>query len=369
LNYRRGSASKLISKLAALLAILAVRLPAQSNFPTLAAQADAARNADHLEEAAALYRKALALKPTWAEGWWDLGTILYDRDDYAGAADALHKAVDLNPRSATALAMLGLSESKIKRDHDALQHLKRALELGIAADPNIGRVVLYTQGTLLLNAGAFGQAQERLDTLARTGADQQELLLALGEAVLGIRPIDLSATASQDVILSAGQAEFLSARREVHSAFEAYTRLAQDFPKTHNVQFAYARFLLANHEDNRAVSAFRSELENTPQHLLARLGLAGILLNTDPAAGLPYALQAVQLAPALEEARYLLGALLLATKDLNKSIPELETARRQDPADSRVYFQLERAYTLAKRPQDAARARAQFTRLNNAKPE
>jgi predicted Zn-dependent protease len=356
-------------KLAALLAVLAVGLPAQSSFPTLAAQADAARNAEHLEEAAALYRKALALKPTWAEGWWDLGTILYDGDDYGGAVAALRKAVDLNPKSSTALAMLGLSEAKIERNQDALQHLKRALALGIAADPNLGRVVLYTRGTLLLNAGEFGQAQDTLDTLAREGADQQELLLALGESVLGIRPMDLSVAAPKEVVLSAGRAEQLAARREVHSAFEAYTRLAQDFPKTHNVQFAYARFLLANHEDDRAVSAFRSELENTPQHLLARVGLAGILLNTDPAAGLLYAQQAVQLAPALEEAHYLLGALLLATKDVNKAIPELETARRQDTADSRVYFQLERAYTLAKRPQDAARARAQFTRLNKAKPE
>ena len=39
------------------------------NFATLSAKAQAARDADRLDEAVTLYRKALALKPSWAEGW------------------------------------------------------------------------------------------------------------------------------------------------------------------------------------------------------------------------------------------------------------------------------------------------------------
>ena len=119
----------------------------------------------------------------------------------------------------------------------------------------------------------------------------------------------------------------------------------------------------------RALAAFRREIENSPQHLLARLGIAGILVETDPAAGLPYAQQAVELAPGLAEAHYLLGMLLLSTGALEKAIAELETAQHRDPADARVYFALGRAYAMAHRTKDAARARAEFARLSKENPK
>ena len=54
-----------------------------SDFTTLSARAEAAREAGRLDEAVSLYRKALALRPTWKEGWWALGTILYEQDAHA----------------------------------------------------------------------------------------------------------------------------------------------------------------------------------------------------------------------------------------------------------------------------------------------
>ena len=342
-----------------------------SGFDALAAQANEARESDRLDEAVVLYRKALVLRPAWAEGWWYMGTLLYDRDDYAGAANALRKAVELSPQSGNAVAMLGLSEAKLGRDGDALQHLERGRKLGVGGDEGLRRVMLYTQGTLLLTAGEFSKAQEALDLLARAGADQEELMEALGESVLGIRPGDLASadSAEREVVRRAGRAEHVAARGDVHAALAEYGRLAASAPQFHNVQFAYGRFLLANHFDGRAVEAFRREIENSPQHLLARLGIAGITVETDPAAGLPYAEQAVQLAPGLAEAHYLLGMLLLGTGAVEKAIVELETAEHKDPGDPRVYFALGRAYAMTHRMEDAARARAEFARLSKENPK
>ena len=81
-----------------------------ATFAQLSAQADAARDADRLDEAINLYRRALALRPSWAEGWWSLGTIYYDRDAYDKAAFAFQKLVALQPQNGTAQAMLGLCE-------------------------------------------------------------------------------------------------------------------------------------------------------------------------------------------------------------------------------------------------------------------
>lgn len=342
-----------------------------SGFNTLVEQADEARESDRLDEAIVLYRKALALRPAWAEGWWYLGTLLYDRDDYAGAASALRKAVELSPQSGNGDAMLGLCEAKLGRDGDALQHLQKGRALGVGGDERLRRVMLYTEGTLLLAAGEFSKAQEALDLLAREGADQEELMDALGESVLGIRPEDLASadSAKQEVVRRAGRAEHVAASGDLHAALAEYGRLAASAPKFHNVQFAYGRFLLANHFDDQAVAAFRREIENSPQHLLARLGIAGILVVTDPAAGLPYAEQAVHLAPGLAEAHYLLGMLLLGTGAVEKAIAELEAAEHKDPADPRVYFALGNAYAKAHRMEDAARARAHFARLTKENPK
>lgn len=340
-----------------------------ADFATIAAQANEARESNRLSEAVVLYRKALAMRPAWAEGWWYAGTLLYDQDDYAGAAHALQKAVELSPQSGNAMAMLGLCEAKLGRDRDALQHLEKGRTLGVGGDQSLRHVMLYTEGTLLLAAGEFGKAQETLDLLVREGADQQELTVALGESVLGVRPADPADSATRAVVLRAGRAEHAAAKGDVEAARAEYSRLAADAPKVRNVQFAYGRFLLANHLDEQAVAAFRREIENSPQHLLARLGIAGILLTTDPASGLPYAGQAVRLAPGLAEAHYLLGASLLGTGDLDKAIAELETAQHQDPTDPRIYFALGRAYAQANRMEDAARARAEFARLNKENPK
>jgi cytochrome c-type biogenesis protein CcmH/NrfG len=80
-----------------------------SNFAALAAKANAARDAERLDEALVLYRKALALRPRWPEGWWSLGTIEYDQNAYTEAVRAFQKVVALSPKNGTAYVMLGLS--------------------------------------------------------------------------------------------------------------------------------------------------------------------------------------------------------------------------------------------------------------------
>ena len=330
--------------------------------PDIAAQADAARDADRVEEAIRLYRKALAARPAWAEGWWSLGTLLYDRDSYRDAGEAFGKAVNLNPKAANAWVMLGLCEAKLGNNKAALGHIERGRAIDGGNDPRIRPVMLFTVGSLLLEAGEFGKAQEELDSLARDGAAQDEFITVLGCAVLGRKPCEKG-----ELVLRAGWAEHYAARHDVERAKQEYERLADDYPKTPGVQFALGRFLLANHMDDEAVQAFQREIDNSPNHLLARLGIAGIKASSDPAGGLPYARQAVELAPNLPEARYLLGLVLLNTGRAMDALPELETARRGNPSDSRVYFHLARAYTELNRKEDAARSRAEFVRLEKQK--
>jgi len=102
-----------------------------TQFKSLAEQAARASSENHLDEAVALYTKALALRPRWTDGWWSLGTIEYDQDHYAKAARDFEKLIALDGRNGTAHAMLGLCQFELGRDSLALKNLLAAEELGI----------------------------------------------------------------------------------------------------------------------------------------------------------------------------------------------------------------------------------------------
>ncbi len=337
------------------------------DFEQVAAQAERARSTNRIEEAIKLYRKALSLRPRWAEGWWYLGTLLYEQDAFADAAAAFGRATALSPKSATAWVMLGLSEFKLDHHDDALRHIQQGRRLGAGLDPQLRYVMLYHEGLLLLGNGEFEQAQETLGLLSQDGVENEELITALGLSVLRIRFSVLLAGDSslRERVRRAGWAEHLAAQKKFGEALIEYDRLGTDFPKAEGVQFAYGRFLILSNEDEKAIAAFKREIENSPNNLPARLWIADTKLRLkDAAGGLAHAEEAVKLYPKDPRGHLLLGLLLLDTGQTGQAITELEMAQRSVPNEPKIYFALGRAYARAGRKADAERARATFTRLN-----
>jgi tetratricopeptide (TPR) repeat protein len=341
------------------------RSPFPENFDQVAAQAEQARSTNRIEEAIELYRKALSLRPRWAEGWWYLGTLLYERDAFADAAVAFGQATALSPKVGTAWVMLGLCEFKLGRYGDALKHIQHGRRLGTGAEPQFNHVMLYHEGLLLLGKGEFERAQETLGLLSREEVENENLITALGLSVLRIRFSDLLAgdSALHQLVRRAGWAEHFAAQRKFDEALREYERLVTDFPKQPNLQYAYGKFLVLIHSDEKAVEAFQREIENSPDHVPARLAIADLKYRIDPAGGLRYAEEAVKLRPQLPEGHYILGLLLLDTDQTVRAITELETAQRSSPNEPKVYFALARAYARTNRKTDADRARATFARL------
>ena len=66
-----------------------------ANFESLARQATAARDQGKPEEAIRYYQQALQIHPDWQEGWWYVGTLLYDSNHFADAIPAFAKVVEL----------------------------------------------------------------------------------------------------------------------------------------------------------------------------------------------------------------------------------------------------------------------------------
>ena len=335
-------------------------------FASLAQRAAEARDADRFDEAVALYAKALALQPKWKEGWWSLGTIEYDQDHYAKAAQDFEKLTALDPANGTAHAMLGLCQFELSKDAQALKNLLAAEQLGVIKDEQLRHVALYHLGILQLRARKFGDAKETLDQLAKDRVRTKESITALGLAVLLVRPQDapIEGTPGSSVIGRAGEAEALLAARDFEQAKKTYAELTGEFPDYPNLHFAFGRLLLETNETDEAIEEFRKELKRDPQNVNSMLEIASVRYQVDSRDGLHYAEQAVKLAPGIPFAHYLLGVLRLDTGNAAGAVPELEVAQKAFPNESRVYFSLGNAYARVGRKAEAAKARAEFARLS-----
>jgi len=343
--------------------------PAQ-DFDVLSSQAGAARDADRIDEAITLYTQALAIKPQWAEGWWYLATLYYDRDNYNEAARAFKLTAQIQQKAGAPWAMLGLCEFQLARYDDALIHIQQGRQLGLGDNGELARVMRYHEGLLSILKGNFEVAQQTLSSLSYEGLKSEDLIVALGLASLRIgmtpKQVDINYP-DRDLIRRAGLAAHFAAQKNMSDAQREFDMLARDYGKIANVQYAYGLFMMTNRDDELAQAAFEREIQNWPKHVLARCQVANIKLrNKEIESGLKYAEDAVKMSPRLPLARYLLGRLLIEAGQNERAIQELETAAQMVPGEPKIFFALARAYTKANRKQDAQRARETFTKLSEA---
>ncbi|GAC1439022.1 MAG: hypothetical protein NVS1B11_33590 [Terriglobales bacterium] len=334
-------------------------------FNQLMARAKKASEENRLEEAARLYTRALIIQPKWAEGWWALGTLQYDQDQYAKAALDFGKLLALQPENGTAYAMLGLCEFELGREQRALQHIQKGKNIGLNKDVGLGNVVLYHEGVLLQRQGHFQAAQETLEELCLRGAQNDEVANILGMTMLRLTTKNPPPQGSVDaeVVVRIGRAECLAGQKKYDEARPYFDEVVKENPNYPNIHYAYGLFLLEVRDLAGGVEQLQQEVKNNPDHVFARLRIAAAEYKENSAAGIPYAEEVVKLAPQMGFAHYLLGLLLLDTNNYERALPELETAQKAFPREAKLYFALGSAYSRAGRKQDAARARAMFERL------
>lgn len=334
-------------------------------FERLKKQAEEAKDASQISEAVRLYRQILTRKAGWSEGWWYLGTLHYDSDQYALAEGAFRELTSREPKNAHGWAMLGLCEYRTRKFAAALDHLVRGRSLGLGDNEDLARVVRYHQA-LLLNAGRqFEAAQVLLNGFAVEQRESAQVLDALGMSVLRIPrlPEDLSEGQKQ-MVRDFGRAAFLAAARKREESGRLYSELETRYGKSPNVAYAYGVFLLTQKETDRALEFFKKELEQDPKHTASLLQLALNAINAGRfQEGLPYAQRAVTADPENFAGHYALGRIYTELDEIPKAVATLEKAAKIAPDAPSVYFVLSRAYARAKRPVDAARARTEFARL------
>ena len=343
---------------------------ASAAFDKASRAATEARTQNRGEDAIALYRQAVTLRPSWTEGWWFLGELLYDQDQYPEARDALRRLIALDPKSGPGFALLGLCEFETKEYDKSLNHIYQARRLGLGDDPQIRRVVLFHQLLLLTRRKEYEAAMQVLESVVKDGGAGESVIEAAG--LTGLRrpifPEDLPPE-DKDLIESAGRAVCAMAARDRVSAQKVFAELLAAYPNAPNVHYLYGQYLSANDHD-AALQEYQKELARNPKHteVLATIALE-YEARADLDTAISYARRAVEADGQFFGAHAVLGKLLAGNRHVEEAIKELEIARQQAPDSPQVHFLLATAYLLAGKKPEAAKERAEFARLKKLTSE
>ncbi len=344
--------------------------PQPPAFDQLAKRAAEAREANRLDEAVALYKKAVGLRASWAEGWWYLGSMYYETDRYPEGRDAYRKVIAIEPQRGDAWAMLGLCEYQTRDYGSAVQHLEKGSELGLGGNRNLANVVHYHRAILLNRFGHFEAALTDLLPFAQESNASPSVIEAFGVSALRMLflPHEIPPD-KRDVVLKAGWANYYFTAQRAEDARRAFEELVAAYPNESNVHYVYGLSLLQADSDG-ALREFRRELELTPAHVPARLQIAfEYLKRGEPESGLKPAQEAVELEPRLFIGHHALGRIYLEMGNLPKAIEELALTVKLAPESPQAHFALATAYARAGKTEEAARERAEFTRLDKLRKE
>jgi tetratricopeptide (TPR) repeat protein len=352
-----------LSLVAALSMMLApaARPGTEPSFDTLSRQAAEARDAKRLDEALALYKKALKLKPGWDEGWWEAGSIAYDRDEYAECAPDFHRLTALKPDLVPAWTMAGLCEYHL-RDYDAaLKSLRQTERLGFQESQELSRAARLHLALVLTKIGKYEEAVALLTDLTRIDKKTPEIIVAAG--IAGLRrpwiPPEVPES-SRDMVFKLGDAMGAAMEFDMKAAIEKFEVAVRDYPKEPDIHFRFGAVLVQQDYD-RGIQEIKKTLDLDPQHIPAMVSLASIYLKRDdPPAAREYAGRAVKLAPGDFATHVILGKVLLKTGDSTGAVRELELAVKLAPESPEPRINLASAYAKLGRMADAGRERKEF---------
>ncbi len=336
-----------------------------SGFESLVKKAEAAREADQTDEAVRLYKQVVRMKPTYAEGWWYLGTLFYEADQYADGRAAFRHVTGLKPEMALGWAMLGLCEFETKDFDSALAHLERADQLKIPSGQGFYDVSKYHFALLLIRSGRFEPAVKVIGDFARQGKDGPQFTEAMGLAALRkpLLPNELPPL-ERELVLDVGHAICDSAARRAAEAERDRLELLRKYPHTRQIHYLSGIMLLASDSD-KALEEWNAELAISPEHPQALVSIAAEYLKRgEYQTALPSAEKAVEVSPTYFAAHAILGQVLAeGDLDVSRGTHELETAVQLAPWQPQVHFALGTAYAKAGRKADAAKEREEFLRL------
>lgn len=220
-----------------------------------AAEADDGKTTDAIRDT----KRALKLQPSWKEGWWNLGTLQYEANQYQEAARSFEKVTGYAPKMGAAWALLGLCEFELKQYGPAMAHLEKAQALGLGEDAETAQVAGYHLALLLIRDGQFQRASSLLRDSFGTGTPSPQVQLSLGMALLHIPLLPAELDPSKDALVRA--AGDLATTEQFPPFIAAH-------PDTPFIHYEYGVRLKAAGHWSEALAQQHEEVKLTPWSLL-----------------------------------------------------------------------------------------------------
>jgi tetratricopeptide (TPR) repeat protein len=186
------------------------------------------------EQAIDHYRRAVDLRPDYAEAHYNLGRLLVEQGQLDDAIAHYEKAVAINPADAEAQNNLGVTLFGIGRADEAIAHYRKALEI----QPDYAEASCNLASALIAK-GDFDGAIARYTACLAAIPDQEEARYNLASALLRKGRIDEAIIQYQKVLEThpdsadahANLGSALLAKRRVRDAITEYTKALQIAPE------------------------------------------------------------------------------------------------------------------------------------------
>ncbi|MGH7996191.1 MAG: tetratricopeptide repeat protein [Opitutaceae bacterium] len=275
------------------------------------------------DEAAALFKRAVAADPNFAAPYTALGVTDWRKKDLQGAGLAFAKAAELAPlRSAKRLQYAQFERQTGKAD----QARAFLLDLTRKAPDYLPASVLLASMDESAKQCTDGEAL--MDKVLQRDPGYPEALLLGGR-----------------LKLEAGQAS--AAVTTLESAAKLYPRYPQ-------VQYELGEAYLAEGKTDQAVNCFNRAVLMAPDYADAALALARLKLRTgDPNSAVLVLRQLAQKHPALTQAQYLLASAYMAQNDPDSALAIYRKLHSAAPSDPRPLYFAGMVFAGQNRPDNA----------------
>ncbi len=335
------------------------------SFEQLSRAAELARNQNHDDEAIGLYAQALKLRPEWLEGLWYQGTLLYQKENFGQAREVLHRFVALDPQASPGWVVLGMSEFQTREYSRSLDHLQRALSIGLGDRNDLARSAQYFEAVILTRFERYDDSMTVLGSLHRSGENPDLLIEPIGLAALRmpLLPSEIPAD-RRELVRMAGQGSLTIESEHPDETEKVFSEIVARYPDEPGAHFLYGVFLM-DVRPEEGIRQMKRELEISPFHVGARLRIAEEYIKESKFEdALQLSEEAIKLEPNSAQAHMVLGETLMGKGDATRGITELEMARKQSPDSLRTHWDLLQAYSSAGRKEDAKREKEEIEKLN-----
>ncbi len=304
------------------------------------------KNLGKFKEAEELYRKAIAIKPDFADAFYNLGNILNDIGKLQDAELSYRKAIELNPKFENAYCNLGGILKDLGKLQDAELSYRKAIEL----NPSFAEVH-SNLGTILKDLGKLQEAElsyrkaiELNPSFAEVHSNLGSILKDLGklqDAELSYRKaIELNPSFAEAHSNLGGILKDLGKLQDAELSYRKAIELKPDYSNAH-----YNLGIILNDLSKlqEAEVSTRKAIQLKPDFADAHNNLGAILTDIGRLQEAEISLcKAIQLNPNLAESYLNLGSVLSELGNLKGAEISLRKAIQLNPNLAESYYALSR---------------------------